>query len=60
MPLNESLNPFKYSHFLIFFLNLFQTFSTLHDMSKNKSERLAIACFVVPVNLFLSKSVRFM
>lgn len=56
MPLNESLNPFKYSHFLIF-LNLFQTFPTLHDTSKNKSKRLAVACFVVPVNLFLSKSV---
>lgn len=51
----ESLNPFKYSHFLIFFK--LQTFPTLHDTSKNKRERLAIACFVLPVNLFLSNTV---
>lgn len=52
MPLNESFNPFKYNHFLIFYLPW--AFPTLHDTFKNKRERLVKACFVLPVNLSLS------
>ena len=52
MPLNESFNPFKYNNFWIFCL--LWTLPTLHDTSKNKKEKLFIACFVFLVSLFLN------